>query len=110
MLQQCNFDDSVTKLGWHFSCDIKEKCQPVFDNYDNAFSIYEQLVEIGIIDISTILDINCVGNWFSVTFNNNSDIKTFIYNLTIYINQKKESFQAVLHSIEFPDGSNSVSV
>lgn len=104
MLKQSDFDDSVENLGWRFSCNLKEKCHPIFDNKKNAENIYKILVKDEIIDRSKVLDHESIENWFDITFKTYYDLADFIYKLTVYVEQKKESFLAVSYSIKLPNG------
>lgn len=107
-LNQSDFDECFENLGWRFACNLQEKCHPVFDNHKSANGIYKSLKKNGIIKHEKIVDANHLGQYFTVVFETHSDLKEFIYDLTVYVNKRKEEFKAVPFTIKLPDESNSV--
>ena len=100
MISQSDFDGNMENMGWRFSCNLKDKCSPVFDNHVNSVKTYHDLRDKNIIDENVVLRSHCVGDCFSIVFETRDDIVKFIYDLVVYVNNEKEKFLAVPYNIK----------
>lgn len=100
MISQSDFDKNIENLGWRFSCNLKDKCNPVFGNHVNSVKIYNELRDNNVINEDVVLKSHCVGDYFSVVFKTHDDIAEFIYKLVVFVNEEKEKMLVVPYSIK----------